>query len=33
MRFTYRNGKIRIFGTGYWRKGRKFYEQRNHLHE
>ncbi|WP_107669793.1 BrnT family toxin [Cyanothece sp. BG0011] len=33
VRFTYRNGKIRIFGAGYWRKGRKFYEQRNHLHE
>ena len=32
VRFTYRNEKIRIFGAGYWRKGRKFYEQRNHLH-
>lgn len=32
VRFTYRNEKIRIFGAGYWRKGRKFYEQQNHLH-
>ena len=32
VRFTYRNEKIRIFGAGYWRQGRKFYEQRNHLH-
>lgn len=27
VRFTYRNKKIRIFGAGYWRKGRKIYEQ------
>ena len=32
VRFTYRNGKIRIFGAGYWRKGRKLYEEKNHLH-
>ncbi len=29
VRFTYRNEKIRIFGAGYWRKGRKIYEQQN----
>lgn len=27
VRFTYRNGHIRIFGAGYWRKGRRRYEQ------
>jgi uncharacterized DUF497 family protein len=27
VRFTYRNNKVRIFGAGYWRKGRKIYEQ------
>lgn len=27
VRFTYRNNKIRIFGAGYWRKGKKIYEQ------
>lgn len=27
VRFTYRDQKIRIFGAGYWRKGRKLYEQ------
>ncbi len=31
VRFTYRNGKIRIFGAGYWRKGKKIYEQENHI--
>lgn len=29
VRFTKRNGRIRIFGAGYWREGRKIYEQRN----
>jgi uncharacterized DUF497 family protein len=29
VRFTYRNHKIRIFGAGYWRKGKKIYEQQN----
>lgn len=28
VRFTYRAGKIRIFGAGYWRKMRKIYEQK-----
>jgi len=27
VRFTYREGKIRIFGAGYWRRGRRYYEQ------
>ena len=26
VRFMYRAEKIRIFGAGYWRKGRGFYE-------
>lgn len=29
VRFTYRGHKIRIIGAGYWRKGRKIYEERN----
>ena len=27
VRFTWRKGKIRIFGAGYWRKGRAIYEK------
>ena len=27
VRFTYRNKKIRIFGAGFWREGRKIYEK------
>ena len=27
VRFTYREGRIRIFGAGYWRKGRWYYEK------
>jgi uncharacterized protein len=30
VRFTYREGRIRIFGAGYWRKGKRIYEQQNH---
>jgi len=30
-RFTYRNGRIRIFGAGYWRKGKQIYEEQNQL--
>jgi len=30
VRFTYRDGRIRIFGAGYWRKGKRIYEQQNH---
>ncbi len=28
VRFTYRNKKIRIFGAGYWRKGKGLYEKK-----
>jgi len=31
VRFTYRSGCIRIIGAGYWRKGRKIYEQTNSI--
>ncbi len=27
VRFTYRNSSIRIFGAGYWRKGKRIYEK------
>lgn len=33
VRFTYRKGAIRIFGAGYWRKGKRIYEQENQIHE
>jgi len=29
VRFTYRDDTIRIFGAGYWRKGKKIYEKNN----
>jgi len=29
VRFTYRNETIRIFGAGYWRKGKKEYEKQS----
>ena len=29
VRFTYRSGKIRIFGAGYWRKGETHYEKKD----
>ena len=32
VRFTIRGGKIRIYGAGYWRKGRKLYEEKNKVH-
>ena len=31
VRFTYRQNCIRIFGAGYWRKGKKIYEQENQI--
>ena len=31
VRFTYRDLKIRIIGAGYWRKGKKIYEQANSI--
>lgn len=33
VRFTYRNNKIRIIGAGYWRKGKKLYEEENQIYE
>ena len=32
VRFTYRSGVIRIFGAGYWRKGKRIYERENKIH-
>ncbi len=32
VRFTYRNDVIRIFGAGYWRKGKRIYERENQVH-
>ena len=31
VRFTYRNQRIRIIGAGYWRRGKKIYEQTNSI--
>jgi len=31
VRFTYRGDVIRIYGAGYWRKGRKIYEEENKI--
>jgi uncharacterized protein len=31
VRFTYRESCIRIFGAGYWRKGKRIYEEENQL--
>lgn len=33
VRFTYRNNVIRIIGAGYWRKGKRIYEQENQILE
>jgi len=32
VRFTYREGVIRIFGAGYWRRGRRIYDRENQIH-
>ena len=32
VRFTFREGRIRIIGAGYWRKGKKIYDKENHIH-
>jgi uncharacterized protein len=32
VRFTYRNKIIRIFGAGYWRKGKKIYDEKNKIY-
>ncbi len=29
VRFLYRDNKIRIIGAGFWRKGRRYYDQKN----
>lgn len=31
VRFTMRQKRIRIFGAGYWRKGKAMYEKKNNL--
>jgi uncharacterized DUF497 family protein len=31
VRFAYRNQRIRIIGAGYWRRGKKIYEQNNSI--
>ena len=31
VRFTWRQGRIRIIGAGYWRRGRRHYEQENQI--
>ena len=30
--FTHRDDVIRIFGAGYWRKGKRVYERENQIH-
>ena len=32
VRFTYRYNIIRIYGAGYWRKGRRVYEEQNKIY-
>lgn len=32
VRFVYRSKQIRIFGAGYWRKGKMIYEKENRIH-
>ena len=32
VRFTVRGDVIRIFGAGYWRRGKQIYEQQNKIH-
>ena len=31
VRFTFRDQNLRIIGAGYWRRGKKIYEQENTL--
>jgi len=33
VRFTWREGVIRIIGAGFWRKGKAKYERQNPLHQ
>jgi uncharacterized protein len=32
VRFTYRGNTIRIIGAGYWRKGKRIYEEKNRIY-
>jgi uncharacterized DUF497 family protein len=32
VRFTYCGGTIRIYGAGYWTKGRSIYDKTNQIH-
>ena len=32
VRFTYRGNIIRLYGAGYWRKGRRIYEEQNKIY-
>ena len=32
VRYTNRKNKIRIFGAGFWEKGRKLYEKENNIY-
>ena len=32
VRFTMRESRIRIIGAGYWRKGRRIYEEENKIY-
>lgn len=32
VRFTYRKDVIRIFGAGYWRRGKRIYEEQNRIY-
>ena len=33
VRSTFREGIIRIFGAGYWTKGKRIYEEENQIHK
>lgn len=33
VRFVYRDDVIRIYGAGYWRKGKQIYERENQVHK
>ena len=33
VRFSFRRKRIRIYGAGYWRQGRKRYEQENQIYQ
>jgi hypothetical protein len=32
VRFTFRGNLIRIFGAGFWRKGKRIYEEENKIY-